>query len=183
MEDVRDHLKRGEVFYYADEFNVSWLPTLRAMWSPKGEQIMIPTPSQPSTHYGIGAVKYHTGEDLAVIVRRHKRRCEIVELLQTLLDKHPHETVYIAWAYASTHEDDEIEALVRGRQGRPALLYLLTYSPWLNPIETPRGLPQGGHALRAPSEMKGLTAETLAFCKSGNDTPKRVLSVMGSNAA
>ena len=32
----------GEVFYYADEFNISWLPTLRAMWSPKGQQVMIP---------------------------------------------------------------------------------------------------------------------------------------------
>jgi hypothetical protein len=31
------------VFYYADEFNVSWLPTLRALWSPRGQQIVIPT--------------------------------------------------------------------------------------------------------------------------------------------
>jgi len=23
-----------------DEFNVSWLPTLRTMWSPKGQQVM-----------------------------------------------------------------------------------------------------------------------------------------------
>ena len=28
------------MFYYADEFNISWLPTLRAMWSPKGQQVM-----------------------------------------------------------------------------------------------------------------------------------------------
>lgn len=31
VEDVRDHLKSGEVFYYADEFNIGWLPTLKAM--------------------------------------------------------------------------------------------------------------------------------------------------------
>jgi putative transposase len=35
------------VFYDADEFNLSWFPTLRAMWSPKGQQVMIPTPGQP----------------------------------------------------------------------------------------------------------------------------------------
>jgi putative transposase len=62
------------------------------MWSLKGQQVMIPTPGQPNTHYGIGSVNYHTGETL-VLVRRHKRRREIAELLQTLVDKHPHEMV------------------------------------------------------------------------------------------
>ena len=31
VETQRDNLKTGEVFYYADEFNISWLPTLRAI--------------------------------------------------------------------------------------------------------------------------------------------------------
>ena len=95
IEDTRDDLKPGAVFYYADEFNVSWLPTLRAMWDPKGQQVMIATPAQPNTHYGIGAVNYHTGETV-VIVRRHKRRCQITELLQALVYKHPHEIIYVA---------------------------------------------------------------------------------------
>jgi hypothetical protein len=34
--DTRDALKAGDVFYSADEFNLSWLPTLRAMWSREG---------------------------------------------------------------------------------------------------------------------------------------------------
>jgi len=95
---------------------------------------MIPTPGQPKKHYGIGAVNYHTGETV-VLVRRHKRRKEIVELLHALLEKHPQETVYVAWDNVSTHADDEVEALVRGAAGRLVLLYLPTYSPWLNPIE------------------------------------------------
>jgi len=66
---------------------VSWFPTLRAMWSPKGQQIMIRTPGQPKKHYGIGAVNYHTGETV-VIFRKHKRRREMAELLQMLVDKH-----------------------------------------------------------------------------------------------
>ena len=127
-------MKPGEVFYYADEFNISWLPTLKAMWSPKGQQVMIATPGQPKTHYGIGAVNYHTGESV-VLVRRRKRRREIAELLQALLDKHPTETVYVAWDNACTHEDDEVEAVLRAAAGRLVLLYLPTYSPWLNPIE------------------------------------------------
>jgi putative transposase len=104
------------------------------MWSPKGQQIMIPTPHQQKKHYGIGAVNYHTGQVMALI-RPHKRRQEIAELLQQLLDAHPTETVYVAWDNASTHQDDEIEALLRAAAGRLVLLYLPTYSPWLNPIE------------------------------------------------
>jgi transposase len=170
-------------FYYADEFNVSWLPTLRAMWSPKGQQVMIPTPGQPNTHYGIGAVNYHTGETV-VIVRRHKRRREIAELLQTLVDKHPDKTLYVAWDNASTHEDDEIEVVVRGAAGRLVLLYLPPYSPWLNPIEMLwRYFRKEVTHCELFENMKALIAETLAFFKRCNDTPERVLSVIGSKAA
>ena len=56
---------------------------------------MIPTPNQPYKRYGIGGVNYHTGETM-VIVRRRKRRSEIAEFLELLLEKHPHETVYVA---------------------------------------------------------------------------------------
>jgi hypothetical protein len=62
-----DNLKPGDVFYYADEFNVRWLPTLKALWSPKGQQIMIPRPGQPTKRYGLGAVNYHTGETVVLV--------------------------------------------------------------------------------------------------------------------
>ncbi len=171
------------MFYYADEFNVSWLPTLKAMWSPKGQQVMIATPGQPKTQYGIGAVNYHTGETV-VIVRRHKRRRQIAELLQALLDKHPHETVYVAWDNACTHEDDEIEAVVRGAAGRLVLLYLPTYSPWLNPIEMLwRYYRKEVTHCELFASIKALIAETLAFFQRCNETPSKVLSAIGSNAA
>ncbi len=96
---------------------MSWLPTLRAMWSPVGQQVMIPTPSQPDKRYGLGAVNYHTGETV-VIFQPHKRRKEVVELLQAILDRHPAETVYVAWDTSSTHEDDEVEAVVRAAAER-----------------------------------------------------------------
>lgn len=124
----------GDAFYYADEFNVSWLPTLRAMWSPVGQQVMIPTPGQPERRYGIGAVNYHTGETV-VLFERRKRRREIAKLLEALVAKHPTGTIYVAWDNADTHQDDEVEAVVRAAAGRVVLLYLPTYSPWLNPIE------------------------------------------------
>jgi putative transposase len=53
---------------------------------------MIPTPGQTNKHYGLGAVNYHSGETV-VVVRRRKRRKEIAELLQTLVNKHPTDTI------------------------------------------------------------------------------------------
>ena len=175
-------MRPGEVFYYADEFNVSWLPTLRAMWSPKGQQVMIPTPGQPKTHYGLGAVNYHTGETV-ILVRRHKRRREIAELLQTLVDKHPDETVYVAWDNASTHEDDEIEAVVRGAADQLVLLYLPTYSPWLNPTEMLwRHFRREVTHCELFESIKAVISATLAFFQRCNAEPARVLSIIGSNA-
>jgi transposase len=134
IEETRNQLKAGEVFYYADEFNVSLLPTERAMWSPKGQQVMIPTPGQQTTYYGIGAVNYFTGETV-VHFQPHKRRQEIAQLLAALVEKHPTETISVAWDNANTHEDEEVDAVVKAVAGRLHLLYLPTYTPWLNPIE------------------------------------------------
>lgn len=49
---------------------------------------MIPTPAQPTKRYGIGAVDYHSGQTV-VLIRRRKRRPEVAELLEELLQKHP----------------------------------------------------------------------------------------------
>ena len=173
-------MKAGEVFYYADEFNVSWLPTLRKMWSPKGQQVTIPTPGQPKVHYGLGAVNYHTG-DTVVIIRRHKRRKEVAELLEALLEKHPQETIYVAWDNASTHQDEEIEAVVRGAAGRLILLYLPTYSPWLNPIEM-----LWRHFRREVTHcelfvtLKDLISASYDFFIRYNQVPDKTLSLIGS---
>lgn len=175
-------MKPGEVFYYADEFNLSWFPTLRAMWSPKGQQVMIPTPGQPDKYYGIGAVNYHTGETV-VLFRLHKRRREIAQLLEVLLERHPKETIYVAWDNVSTHEDEEVEAVVRAAAGHLVLLYLPTYSPWLNPIEM-----LWRHFRREVTHCElfetkpALLAAARDFFERYNQCPERTLSVIGSNA-
>lgn len=141
---------------------------------------MIPTPGQSYRRYGIGGVNYHTGETV-VIVRRRKRRREIAEFLALLLEKHPHETIYVAWDNANTHQDAEVEALVRGAAGRLILLYLPTYSPWLNPIEM-----LWRHYRRTVTHCElftslNLLAEaTLDFFKHCNQNPVAVLSIIGA---
>jgi len=176
-------LKPDEVFYYADEFNVSWLPTLRALWSPLGQQIKIPTPGQPYKRYGLGAVNYHTGETV-ILFRRRKRRLEVAELLQALVDKHPTGTIYVAWDNADTHEDDEVEAVVRAAAGRLVLLYLPTYSPWLNPIEMLwRHFRREVTHCELFENMDALMKAAQDFFDRHNLIPKRVLSIIGAQAA
>jgi len=171
------------VFYYADEFNISWLPTLRAMWSQKGQQVMIPTPGQPRKRYGLGAVNYHSGETL-VLIRRRKRRREVAELLQALLDRHPTGTIYVAWDNANTHQDDEVEAVLRGAAGRLVLLYLPTYSPWLNPIENLwRQFRREVTHCELFQTVDALIAASYAFFERCNLYPERVLSIIGSHCA
>ena len=170
------------MFYYADEFNVSWLPTLRKMWTPVGQQVKIPTPGQPKVHYGLGAVNYHTGETV-VIIRKRKRRIEVAELLQALVDKHPTETIYVAWDNAITHQDDEVEAVVRAAAGRLVLLYLPTYSPWLNPIEMLwRHFRREVTHCELFETVKVLLDASYDFFKRFNQTPDKVLSIIGAHS-
>jgi transposase len=144
---------------------------------------MIPTPAQPTKHYGIGAVDYHTGRTV-VLLRRRKRRREIAELLQALLDQHPTGTVYVAWDNASTHEDDEVEAVVRGAAGRLVLLYLPTYSPWLNPIEMLwRHFRREVTHCELFETVAALLAAARDFFDRYNQRPDAVLSVIGAHPA
>ena len=143
---------------------------------------MIPTPGQSYRRYGIGGVDYHTGETV-VIVRRHKRRREIAQFLELLLEKHPHETLYVTWDNANTHEDEEVEAVVRAAAGRLILLYLPTYSPWLNPIEMLwRHYRRDVTHCELFESVKKLVEATLDFFERSNQTPDTVLSIIGANS-
>jgi transposase len=159
------------------------MPTLRAMWSPQGQQVMIPTPGQPTKRYGLGAVNYHTGETV-VLFRRRKRRREVAELLQALVDKHPTGTIYIAWDNAGTHWDDEVETVIRGAAGRLVLLYLPTYSPWLNPIEMLwRQFRREVTHCELFATLTALLQAAQDFFDRYNRCPAHVLSIIGAPAA
>lgn len=152
------------------------------MWGPKGQQAMIPTPGQPDKYYGIGAVDYHTGETVVHFERR-KRRQEIARLLEALLAKHPTGTVYVAWDNAGTHQDDEVEDVVRAAAGRLVLLYLPTYSPWLNPIEMLwRHFRREVTHCECFATKQALLAAAKDFFTRHNQQPHTILSVIGSKA-
>ena len=153
------------------------------MGSPKGQQVMIPTPMRPTRRYGLGAVDRRTGETV-VITRNRKRRREVAELLAAPLAKHPHGTIYVAWDNASTHEDEEVEAVLRGAAGRLVLLYLPTYSPWLSPIEMLwRHFRREVTHCELFDSVDALLRATAAFFDRRNRTPGRVRSIIGAHPA
>ena len=141
---------------------------------------MIPTPGQPTRRHGVGAVDYHSGETV-VLVRRHKGRKQIVELLEALLERHPTGTVYVAWDNATRHAGDEVEAVVRGAAGHLVLMYLPTYSPWLNPLEMLwRHFRREVTHCELFASVKALVEASLDFFKRYNEQPETVLSVIGA---
>jgi putative transposase len=183
MEDPRAQLKLGAVLYDADAFHVRWLPTLRARWRPRGQQVMIPTPGQPYKRDGLGAVNYHTGETVG-LCRRRKRRQAVAELLQALVDTQPTGIIYVTWDNADPQAEDEVEAVVRAAAGRLVLLYLPTYSPWLNPIEMlwrhfRREVTHGELLASLDARLK----VAHAFFDRYNQDTARVLSSIGAQAA
>lgn len=88
--------------------------------------------------------------------------------------------MYVAWDNSSTHEDDEVEAGVRAAAGRLILLYLPTYSPWLNPIEMLwRHFRREVTHCKLFVSVKALIQAAQDFFDRYNTTPKQVLSIIG----
>ena len=167
----------------ADALNVSGLPTLRALGSPRGQHVMRPTPGPPSTREGLGAVHDHPG-DPVVRFRRRKRRREVADRLPALGDKPPTDTLAVAWDHAATHADEELDAVVRAAAGRWVRRSLPTYSPGLNPIERRwrpcrRDVPHGERC----ASLDALWKAAHASFDRDNQGTERVLSIIGAHAA
>ncbi len=159
---------------------MSLFPTLRKMWTLRGQQVQIPTHGQDERAYGIGAVNYHTGETV-MITRAHKRKGDIAAMLRTLIERHATGRIYLTWDNAHTHVGGEIEIVLKEAKGRLILLYLPTYSPWLNPIEMLwRSMRYGVTHCELFTELSQLEAAFLDYFLT---TPKEIVKrVIGSKA-
>ena len=115
--------------------------------------------------------------------QHRKRRREIAQLLEALVEKHPTGIIYVAWDNNCTHEDDEVEAVVRAAAGRLVLLYLPTYSPWLNPIEMLwRHFRREVTHCELFETKQALLVAAREFFDRSNRCPEKILSVIGSHA-
>ncbi len=144
---------------------------------------MIPAPGQPTKHYGHRCSQLSLRETV-VIIRKRKTREQIAQLLEALLLQHPVETIYVAWDNADTHSGRQVDQVVRAAAGRLVLLYLPTYSPWLNPIEMLwRHFRREVTHCELFTSVKNLLKATADFFDRYNQTPEKILSVIGSHSA
>jgi len=89
--------------------------------------------------------------------------------------------VYVAWDNSGTHQDDDIDVVVRAAAGRLVLLYLPTYSPWLDPIEMLwRHLRRDVTHCELFVTLEARLAAAREFFDRYNRTPERVLSIIGA---
>ena len=124
---------------------------------------------------------WRTGEAV-VVARRRKRRREVAELLGALLVRRPRGTAYVAWDDASAHQDEEVEAVLRGAAGRLVPLYPPTYSPWLNPIEMLwRRYRREVTRCGLSGSADALLGATRDFFDRMNQSPRRTLSIIGAH--
>ena len=101
--------------------------------------------------------------------------------MRCLLDKHPTETIFVAWDNASTHQDNEVEAVVRAAAGRLVSMYLPTYSPWLNPIEMLwRHFRREVTHCELFTSMNALIEASQEFFRRLNLKPIQTLSIIGA---
>ena len=129
------------------------------------------------------SVTFSTGPTLWRPFERRKRRKEIAALLEALVAKHPTGTIDVAWDNAGTHEDDEVEDVVRAAAGRLVLLYLPTDSPWLNPIAMLwRHFRREVTHCACFATKHALLAAAKDFFARHNQQPHTILSVIGSKA-
>ena len=113
-------------------------------------------------------------------IQKRKKREQIAQLLEKLVEKHPTQTIYVAWDNASTHQDNEVETVVRAAAGRLVLLYLPTYSPWLNPIEMLwRHFRREVTHCEIFETVKLLLEASYSFFNRYNKNPNDVLSIIG----
>ena len=76
------------------------------------------------------------------------------------------------------------ETVVRAAAGRLVLLYLPTYSPWLNPIEVLwRQFRREVTHCELFVSIKALIAASLDFFHRYNTQPHKVLSIIGAHPA
>ena len=101
--------------------------------------------------------------------------------MEALLEKHPLETIYAAWDNANTHQDDEVESVLRRACSRIVLLYLPTYSPRFNPIEMLwRHFRREVTHCELFESIKALIRSMYHFFERCNETPEKALSIIGA---
>lgn len=120
--------------FYQDEVDIDLNPKIGADWMPKGQQKRIVTPGQNQKHYLAGAL--HSGTGRVHYVSGGSKNSDLfIKLLETLRRTYRRaKTMTLVVDNYIIHKSRKVARwLAENKKFR--LLFLPTYSPWLNPIE------------------------------------------------
>lgn len=120
--------------FYQDEVDIDLNPKIGADWMLKGQQKRITTPGHNQKYYLAGALHSDTGR---VHYVGGSRKCSdlFINLLETLRRTYRRaKTITLVVDNYIIHKSRKVERWLE-KNTKFRLLFLPTYSPWLNPIE------------------------------------------------
>ncbi|WP_368266000.1 IS630 family transposase [Dickeya chrysanthemi] len=120
--------------FYQDEVDIDLNPKIGADWMPKGQQKRIATPGQNQKHYLAGALHSGTGR-VSYVSGNSKSSDLFIKLLEALRRTYRRaKTITLVVDNYIIHKSHKVERWL-SENSKFRLLFLPTYSPWLNPIE------------------------------------------------
>jgi len=169
------------VVLFGDQTEVNWVAPIGSQWTWVGQQPRVPTPGVNRKRYLFGAVDVHLGRLFWRLARR-KRSREFCKFLRQLLREMPDQRIVVIVDNYTIHKTAAVAKVVEEAEGRLVLIFLPTYSPWLNSIEL-----LWRHAIRAvlnnhfyPSLKAALRALCAALALLAQ-RPDSVLQLIGAD--
>lgn len=110
-------------------------PPLRRCWMRRGQRKMIPAPGTPAYRHVFGALNWKTTQ-VAHLLTTHKNTDAFIAFLEhLLLTCYPADKLILVLDNASYHKSRAALAALDTFAHRLRVVWLPTYSPYLNPIE------------------------------------------------
>ncbi|CEJ63565.1 MULTISPECIES: IS630 family transposase [Citrobacter] len=120
--------------FYQDEVDIDLNPKIGADWMSRGQQKRVATPGQNRKHYLAGTL--HSGTGKTHYVSGISKSSDLfINLLETLRRTYRRaKTITLVLDNYVIHKSRKVERWLE-KNTKFRLLFLPTYSPWLNPIE------------------------------------------------
>lgn len=134
IEQALTERRPGVAVFYVDEADIDLNPRIGFIWSPKGQQVAIPTPGTNQKRYLAGALHAQTGQVVCVEAER-KNSALFIELLTALWRRYrgQREILLILDNYGA-HKSRLTQTWLAAHQ-QFRLLFQPVYHPWVNRIE------------------------------------------------
>ncbi|CNF57412.1 transposase [Yersinia similis] len=134
---IQTALEKNDVanpVFYEDEVDIDLNPKIGADWCMKGQQKRIATPGQNQKHYLSGTVNAMTGK-VDYVSGASKNSILFINMLEKLRQTYRRaETITLILDNYVIHKSRKVEDWLQ-ENPKFKLLFLPTYSPWLNKIE------------------------------------------------